>query len=275
MSAASPTITLTTDFGTRDSYVAQIKGVLLAVGPAHLRIVDLGHEIAPQDVREAAFFLRGAVPRFPAGTIHLAVIDPGVGSTRRPIAAEVAGQFLVGPDNGVFGWLLGESARVHALDPARVGLRELAATFHGRDLFAPAAARLACGSALDSLGDAILDPIQLAWPRTRSAGHAVLGEIVHVDRYGNLISNLERADLPAAPAACVVSIAGRDLGGVRTHYAEAVHGDALALFGSGGLLEIAVRDGNAAHALGASVSSAVQVASAVVESGGEVRPRSG
>jgi S-adenosylmethionine hydrolase len=263
MSAASATITLTTDFGTRDSYVAQIKGVLLAAGPAALRIVDLGHEIAPQDVREAAFFLRGAVPRFPPGTIHLAVVDPGVGSARRPIAAQACGgQFLVGPDNGVFGWLLDAGARVHAIDPARAGVRDLAPTFHGRDLFAPAAARLAHGAALAALGDALTDPVRLAWPEPRRGATEVLGEIVHVDRYGNLISNIERSDLPAAPDECLVSIAGRKVGRVRTHYAQVARAEALALFGSAGLLEIAVRDGSASGAIGARVSSEVRVVAA-------------
>lgn len=257
---APATITLTTDFGTRDSYVAQIKGVLLRAGPAALRIVDLGHEIAPQDVREAAFFLRCAVPRFAPGTIHLAVIDPGVGSARRPIAAQACGgQFLVGPDNGVFGWLLDAGARVHAIDPLRAGVRELAPTFHGRDLFAPVAAQLANGTELAVLGDAIADPVRLAWPEPRRTPSSVVGEVVHIDRYGNLISNLERADLPAAPDACAVSIAGVGVGRVRTHYAEAAREQALALFGSAGLLEIAVRDGSAALALGARVSSEVRV----------------
>lgn len=260
MTAPPVTITLTTDFGTRDSYVAQVKGVLLAAGPAALRIVDLGHEIAAQDVREAAFFLRGAVPRFAAGTIHLAVIDPGVGGARRPIAAQACGgQYLVGPDNGVFGWLLDASARVHAIDPARAGVRELAPTFHGRDLFAPVAAKLAHGVGLAALGDAIADPVRLAWPAPRRTSAAVLGEIVHVDRYGNLISNVARADLPGPPEACRVSIAGRNVGRVRTHYAEASRDEALALFGSAGLLEIAVRDGNAAAAIGAGVCSEVRI----------------
>jgi S-adenosylmethionine hydrolase len=259
MTAAPATITLTTDFGTRDSYVAQMKGVLLAAGPAALRIVDLGHEIAPQHVREAALFLRSAVPRFPAGTIHLAVIDPGVGSARRPIVAEAGGQLLVGPDNGVFGWLLDAGARVHAIDPARLGLRGIAPTFHGRDLFAPAAARLARGAAPASLGDAIVDPVRLAWPQPSRSPSAVIGEIVHIDRYGNLISNLERGDLPAPPEVCLVSIAGIEVGRVRTHYAEAEPEEGLALFGSAGLLEIAVRDGHAARAIGARVSSEVRV----------------
>src|SRR5690349_4095021 len=111
----APIITLTTDFGLRDSYVAQLKGVLLALGPPDLRIVDLSHEIGPQRVREAAFFLREAVPRFPPGTIHVAVVDPGVGSARRPLAAEAAGQLLVGPDNGLFGPLLRGVSRTHAI----------------------------------------------------------------------------------------------------------------------------------------------------------------
>lgn len=250
-------ITLTTDFGTRDSYTAQVKGVLLRRGPPDLRILDLGHEIGAQNVREGAFFLRSVVPAFPAGTIHLAVVDPGVGSARRAIAAQASGQLLVGPDNGLFGFVLGPAARVHqiALD-ARAAP---ASTFHARDVFAPAAARLACGEALAALGPQILDPVLLAWPAPHLRAAAVHGEIVHVDRFGNLISNIERAHLPSA-AHARVALSGRALGEIRDHYAEAAAGGLLALFGSDGLLEIAVRDGSAAAVTGASLGSEVVVA---------------
>jgi S-adenosylmethionine hydrolase len=255
----TPTITLTTDFGTRDSYVAQVKAVLLERGPADLRIVDLGHEIAPQALREGAFFLRTAVPRFPRGTIHLAVIDPGVGSARRPLAVESEGQLLVGPDNGLFGWLLGPHARAHTI--ARDPNAAVASTFHARDLFAPAAARLACGEPLEALGPELGDPLILRWPEPELGERRVSGEIVHVDRYGNLISNVTRAHVPAPSRAHVVLL-DRELGVPRDHYAQAASGELLALFGSEGLLEVAARDANAAQITGASVGTELHVLTA-------------
>lgn len=250
-----PIVTLTTDFGTRDSYVAELKGVLLQQGPADLRIVDLTHEIAAHDVREAAFFLRAAVPRFPAGTIHVAVIDPGVGSARHAIVAQSGGQFLVGPDNGIFAWVLDASARVHRLPvPAAASV---SATFHGRDLFAPAAARLALGVAVQDLGPALADPVRLAWPEPTVEHARVIGEVVHVDRFGNLITNLERNTLPRVPLH--IRLGGQPIGPLRDHYAEVSAGALIALIGGAGLLEVAARDESAAQVLGAGLGARVDV----------------
>ena len=251
----STTVTLCTDFGARDSYVAQLKGVLLRLGPADLRIIDLSHEIGAQDVREAAFFLRCALPRFPPGTIHLAIVDPGVGSARRALAAEAGGQRLVGPDNGIFGFVLDANARVHALAPPSA--QSVSSTFHGRDVFAPAAARLACGEPLAALGPAIVDPVRLSWPRPIADGAKLRGEIIHVDRFGNLISNLERGALPGGRVR--VSLAGRAVGALRDHYAEVRQGALLALIGSEGLLEVAVRDGAANALTCAGVGALIEV----------------
>lgn len=251
------TITLCTDFGTRDSYVAQLKGVLLQQGPADVRLVDLSHEIGPHDVREGAFFLRCAVPRFAAGTIHLAVVDPGVGSARRALVAEARGQYLVGPDNGLFGFLLDAGARVHAIASV-ASATTVSATFHGRDVFAPVAARLARGEPLAAFGPAIADPVRLAWPQAMVAATGARGEVVHVDRYGNLISNLERSALPSGRLR--VSLAGRAVGRLRDHYAQVGEGGLLALIGSEGLLEVAVRNGSAAAVTGAGRGVLVEVA---------------
>jgi hypothetical protein len=250
----NPTITLCTDFGTRDSYVAQLKGVLLQRGPAALRIVDLGHEIGAQNVREAAFFLRCAVPRFAPGTIHLAVVDPGVGSARRGLVAEANGQLLVGPDNGIFGWLLPASAQVHALASTSGAV---SSTFHGRDVFAPVAARLAHGEALSAFGPRLIDPVRVPWPQPTCAGACASGEVVHVDRFGNLITNLDRATLPAGTVR--VSVGDRVVGPLRDHYAAVGQGELLALIGSEGLLEVAVRDGSAAVLTGAGIGAAIKI----------------
>jgi S-adenosyl-L-methionine hydrolase (adenosine-forming) len=253
------TITLTTDFGTRDSYVAQLKGVLLQLGPAALRIVDLSHEIGAQNVREAAFFLRCAVPRFAPGTVHLAIVDPGVGSARRALVAEARGQYLIGPDNGIFGWLLDAGAHVHALTatPQSAPGGSVSSTFHGRDVFAPAAARLARGEALAVFGPRVVDPVRLAWPQPVRSGARTSGEVVHVDRFGNLISNIERDALPAGPS--WVSLGAEPIGPLRDHYAEVGQGALLALIGSEGLLEVAVRDGSAAVVMGVGVGAKVEV----------------
>jgi S-adenosylmethionine hydrolase len=249
-------ITLTTDFGTRDSYVAQVKGVLLSLGPPALQLVDLGHELAPHDVREGALFLRAAVPRFPDGTIHLAVVDPGVGSARRALAVEVAGQRLVGPDNGLFGWSLAQGARVHQIE-APPGTSAVSSTFHARDVFAPAAARLAHGEPLAALGARVRDALTLAWPEPEAGTDAVQGEVIHVDRFGNLITNIERAHVRLTGARVVAF--GRTLPAIRDHYAQVAPGELLALFGSEGLLEIAARDASAARITGAGVGSPVAV----------------
>jgi S-adenosyl-L-methionine hydrolase (adenosine-forming) len=257
---AAPIVTLTTDFGTRDSYVAQMKGVLLRLGPPELRVIDLGHEITAQSVREAALFVRECVPRFPEGTIHLVVVDPGVGSARRALARSWEGQRLVGPDNGVFGWLPPSDQPVlaHGIETPSDAI---SATFHGRDLFAPAAARLARGEPLDALGPAIADLQGLSWPSAVLRGDQLYGEVLHIDRFGNVITNLDRGDRHLLTADnATVSLRGRPIGPIREHYAQAQPGELLALYGSSGLLEIAVRDGSAALIVSAAVGDQVSVA---------------
>jgi S-adenosylmethionine hydrolase len=257
-------ITLTTDFGTRDSYVAQMKGVLYAEGPGDLEIVDLTHEIAPQQVLEAALFVRAAVPRFPVGTIHVVVVDPGVGGERQALLCEHAGQFLLGPDNGVLSLALTGTFRALALRPERFVATEPSATFHGRDLFAPAAARVARGALPAQLGDIVADVERIAWPRVEVRRSELRGQVLQVDRFGNLISNVSRADLAAW-------IPEREWGRLRVVvgssaplpivrcYADATPGSPIALFGSSGLLELAVTNESAAATLAASVGAELSV----------------
>lgn len=251
-------VTLSTDFGTRDPYVAEMKGVLYSEGPAALCVVDLSHELAPFEVRGAALFVRAALPRFPAGSVHVVVVDPGVGSARRPIAASVRGQLMVGPDNGVFGLLYDGSEQVVEIAP---DARALSSTFHGRDLFAPAAARLAAGASLESLGPPLDTYVRAELPVVAQHGDALHGEVVHVDRFGNLITNIEARALRACfgERALRVEIAGHAVDGLVDHYAQVAPGELLALIGSGGLLEVAARERDAAQRLGAHVGSAVCV----------------
>jgi S-adenosylmethionine hydrolase len=242
-----PIITLLSDFGTADGYVAEVKGVLLSVTP-DVHLVDLTHEIPPQDVELARLTLARCWRRFPPGTVHLAVVDPGVGTTRECLAVESDGRFLVGPDNGILSpalLLAGARAVTIAVSPAA------SHTFHGRDVFAPAAAALATGTPLDSLGEPAESPVIR---RTREAvkreDGAVLGEVIAIDRFGNAITNLLGA------RAGVVAAGGRPVP-IRNTYADVASGAVVALSGSTGLLEIAVRDGSAAATLGLTRGSTI------------------
>ena len=187
-------ITLLTDFGVRDEYVGCLKGVILGLNPRAV-LVDLSHEVPPQDIRAGAFILAATAPFFPTGTIHLAVVDPGVGTSRRPLAARCRGQFWVGPDNGLFHLIFagqGDLEIVSLENPAYFR-PQVAATFHGRDLFAPVAAHLSLGVDLRQLGPTVTDPIRLPWPEPTFTAKIIRGEIIHVDRFGNLVSNIAAA----------------------------------------------------------------------------------
>jgi S-adenosyl-L-methionine hydrolase (adenosine-forming) len=236
-------ITLLTDFGTADGYVAEMKGVLSTLAP-DVSLLDLTHDIPPQDITAARLALARCWRRFPVGTVHLVVVDPGVGTSRAALAVASEGRFLVGPDNGVL------SPALFALDAQVVQLvvpDSASPTFHGRDVFAPAAARLATGTALDELGERLLHPVRLRTPAPRRDANGTLhGEVLTIDRFGNAITNL----MPAPGALPQAVVAGmHTLRTVRT-YAEAEDGEAVALVGSSGWLELAVGNGNAAATLG-------------------------
>ncbi len=254
-------VTLTTDFGTRDPYVAAMKGVLLRACP-ELRVLDLGHEIAPHDVLEGALFLAGALPHFPAGTVHIAVVDPGVGSERRPIAVRAGGQTVVAPDNGLLTLFLRayEPEAAHVIANVDFMAAEVSATFHGRDIFAPAAARLACGASLDAAGPPLEAIVTLDVPEpTRTADGAVRGEVIHLDRFGNAITNIPRVMVEATERT-EIHVAGRSLGGLRRTYVDVAAGQPLALIGSSGHIEIAVNGGSAANVLGLRRGDPVELA---------------
>ncbi len=253
-------VTLTTDFGTRDSYVAQLKGVLLSRCD-DLRVQDLTHEIAAHDVLEGALFLASAVPTFPAGTVHLAVVDPGVGSARRAIAVEVANQHVVCPDNGLL-TLLGRAHTIeaaHELTNPQLRRGPVSPTFQGRDVFAPAAAHLACGGALADVGAPLSAIVELDLPSPERITDGVRGAIMHVDRFGNATTNIPASALGPLGGLRVQG-GGLDLPLLRT-YADAKPGEALALIGSSGYLEVAVRAGSAAQALGLQRGGVVRVVS--------------
>jgi S-adenosylmethionine hydrolase len=256
-------ITLTSDFGQADWYVGAMKGVILSIAP-DVMLVDISHEIRPHDIRQAAFILYAAVPCFPPGSIHLVVVDPGVGGARRPVAVRTGGPALfVAPDTGVLSYVLAAAhdppALAVVLNDPHFHRQPVSRTFHGRDIFAPAAAHLARGLPLESLGDPIADlvtfPVPAPLPRP---GGGWQGHVLHIDRFGNLILDVREEDLGAAAEGVVVEVAGRRIVGLARAYAEAAPGELLAYVGSTrGHLEVAIREGNAAESLGLAVGDGV------------------
>jgi len=235
-----PIVTLLSDFGTADGYVAEVKGTILSRAPEAV-IIDVAHDLPPHDIEGGRLAIARYWRKFPGGTVHFAVVDPGVGSARRPLAVESDGRFLVGPDNGLLSpALLLAGAKAVEL-PVPTGASP---TFHGRDVFAPAAALLAAGAHLDALGSPAVDP-QLRRTREarRIAEGVIEGVVITVDRFGNAVTNL------LAAHGGVVEVGQLHLPVLRT-YADVAPGTPLALVGSSGLIEIAVRDGNASALLG-------------------------
>jgi S-adenosyl-L-methionine hydrolase (adenosine-forming) len=260
--APRPLITLLTDFGTRDAYVASLKGVILSLNP-EAQLVDLSHEVPPQDIRTGAFILAEAAAYFPPDTIHLGVVDPGVGGRRRALAARCRGRYWVGPDNGLFHLIFH-----HASDLAVVSLEnpayfrpQVSATFHGRDIFAPVAAHLSLGADLDHCGPRITDPIPLNFPEPEFSSVAIKGEIVYVDRFGNLVSNLPAAEVTSrlAEPGWRLKAGALSLRGLARTYTDVPPGEFLALMGSHGFIEIACAMDNAARRLNAGVGLAVEM----------------
>jgi S-adenosyl-L-methionine hydrolase (adenosine-forming) len=247
-----PIITLLTDFGTADAYVAELKAVLLTAVP-QATLVDLTHAVPPGDLRAAAYLVGRVWRRFPHGTVHLAVVDPGVGTVRAALAFGRDGHWFVGPDNGLFTPVLHDAAVEIVTLPIPAGA---APTFHGRDLFAPAAAALAGGAALHTLGEPFAGvPHRLSYREPHYEGKVIVGEVVYVDRFGTLVTNLT-PDL--VPDYAVLEVEGLDIGPLRRTFGDVPTGGLLAYLGSGGQVEVAVRDGSAARRLGLGVGGRIR-----------------
>lgn len=241
--APSGVVTLLTDFGTADTYVGVMKGVLLDRAPG-VQPVDLTHAVPPQDVVQASWHLARAVDYFPSGTVHVAVVDPGVGSARAILVAEDRGQAMLAPDNGLLGPVLSPDATVYELDVERFALPERSRTFHGRDVFTPAAAALAAGLAPWEAG-ARTDAWQRgAWPEAEERPGGLVIAALFADHFGNLVTTLGASRLEGADWS--VQLGGEELPLVKT-YADVEPGAGLALIGSAGTLEISVREGSAAE----------------------------
>lgn len=255
----SKIVTLTTDFGRSDSYVAAMKGRILSLlGDVHL--VDVTHEVPLGNVMRGALVVRDIAPYYPQGTVHLVVVDPGVGTERRPLIVRTGWLFGVGPDNGVLS-LLWEGERrpsFFEIDEQAVAQGPVSSTFHGRDLFAPAAALLAQGVQPEQIGRPLADAVELELPRPRREGQSVVGEVLYHDRFGNLVTNIRRDHLPGDPQDLLVELAGQTILGLVRTYVQGGAGP-VALLGSTGLLEVAVRDGSAYQELRADFGTPVRL----------------
>lgn len=257
-----PVISLLTDFGTKDGFVGTMKGVIWKIAP-DAQIADISHEIAPQNVMEGAIALWRAVPYFPAGTVHIAVVDPGVGTQRRAMAALVGNQYFVGPDNGLFTPLIEDAAKAGQplvfvdLDKPQYWLPAVSRTFHGRDIFAPVGAHLAAGVPLESLGTPFTNPVLLSLSRPQKTDTGFIAHITVVDAFGNLTT-----DLPASEVAgknVFIRIKGREVDGISPSYGHRKPGELIALLDSEGFLEVAVVNGSGARVTGSKVGDAVEV----------------
>jgi S-adenosylmethionine hydrolase len=258
--APSGIVTLLTDFGLDDAYVGIVKGVILGINPA-ARLVDLTHAIPPQQVLRGALALDAAYRVFPRGTVHLAVVDPGVGGPRRALALEADGHYFVGPDNGLFGFLRADR-RLRAVRLANPAYRRdgaMSRTFHARDVFAPAAAHCSLGVPLERFGPSVRHPLGLDWPRPSRSDRRLVGQVLLADRFGNLLTNLAPGDLPGPRADCVLEIGGQRIEGIVGTYGERPLRALGAVVDSSGRVEIFVREGSARERLGVGPGAAVSL----------------
>jgi S-adenosylmethionine hydrolase len=239
-------IALITDFGTQDYYVGAMKGVILSINP-QASIIDITHDIEPQNILSAAFVLSACYRDFPQGTIFVAVVDPGVGSERRAIVVEANGSCFVGPDNGIFSFVLGEGPMVYSLENDHYFYKPVSSTFHGRDIFAPVAAHLSLGVAPGDFGPRIGEAVQLSgiYPEIQGP-NTISGRIIHTDRFGNLVTNIT---VDAAGEVFELMIADRSITELRQSYSGGEPGKPFAVAGSAGFIEVSVNGGSAAELL--------------------------
>lgn len=245
-------ITLLTDFGTQDYFVGAMKGVILSRN-WNAQIVDITHDSPPQDIQSAAFNLLSIYKDFPSGTIHVAVVDPGVGSDRRALVVDCGGRFFVGPDNGLFSWICEREGdcRAFSLTEPRFFRRPVSSTFHGRDIFAPVAAALSLGQEPQEFGPAVSEIVQLESLEPNITDHTINGRIIHIDRFGNCITNVTSPMLAARaePTAWKISLNGQEINSFHSFFAEAGAKEIFCTAGSAGFLEISVRNASAAKIL--------------------------
>ena len=246
-------VTLITDFGFLGEYVGAMKGAILKVNP-RCQVIDVTHQIEPQDVLRASFILKNTYPYYPGGTVHVVVVDPGVGTGRRPVVLQKNGHLFVGPDNGVFTFLLSDKGRTEGYEITRKEffLSPLSETFHGRDLFAPVAGHLSLGRDPSRFGPRAGGFMRVEWPAPQMKGKNLLGRILFTDSFGNLITNISREEYGGLMKGRPLQIKGKGwrIDHVHRTYGQGKPGQPMALFGSAGLLEIAVNRGSAKKTLG-------------------------
>jgi len=250
---ADPIITLTTDFGTSDHLVGSMKGVILNINPA-ARIVDINHNVVPYDILDGALTIAHAYRYFPPRTIHVVIVDPGVGTDRRPLLVSGEKQFFVAPDNGVLSVIYErESCTVRHITAEHYFLSPVSPTFHGRDIFSPVAAWLSKAWQTEAFGEVVTDQVRFTMPKAKSSGEAVKGVVLRVDGFGNLMTNLTTEDIPAAAwssGAIKLAVNGKEVRKFGQTFASGNPGEPIAVLGSAGFIEIAVNRGNAARTLG-------------------------
>jgi hypothetical protein len=248
-------ITLTTDFGLSDPFVGIMKGVILGIAP-RAQLVDITHDILSYDVLEAAYLIESTCRYFPLGTVHVVVVDPGVGSARRPLAAVSGGHLFIAPDNGVLSGVF--QTEVYHITNRSLFLNSVSQTFHGRDIFAPVAAHLARGTPIESVGPRILDFLKKPLPKPRPQGDKMVGFVIRIDKFGNIITNLRREHLGPD---FTIRVAGLSITSLRSTFSEAEPGEFFAIEGSTGYIELALNQGSAADKLNVERGAEIEVES--------------
>lgn len=260
-----PIVTLTTDFGTNDHFVGAVKGVILDIVP-EAAIVDISHAVQAFDVLDGALTISQAYAYFPTGTVHMVVVDPGVGTTRRPIIASSDGYHFVAPDNGVLSMVYAREERIHVrhITSDHYFRQPISSTFHARDVFAPVAGYLAKMVDSHKFGDEVEDYVRFAAPKPKPSGdNRIRGVVLKVDRFGNLITNVTPEDLPAlfaGKAGFKITVGSKEISEIRTAYAEGAPGEVFGILGSMGYLEIVANRAAAAQLTGAGKGSEVSIA---------------
>lgn len=257
----SPIITLTTDFGLQDHYVSVMKAVILGIAP-NVRMVDVSHQIPPQDIMAGAWVVRNSSMHFPSGTIHLVVVDPGVGTMRAPVAIQIKDQIFVGPDNGIFSLIADDfDYKAWRLTNKKYWLQKPSNTFHGRDIFSPVAAHLANGAPIDQFGEPLEELVTYRWAVPISDKDGIQGWIIHIDRFGNLISNIS-ADMirkSVGKSRFRIYVGNTILDELVTSFGSVPDGEPAAYIGSSGTLEIAINKGNAGEMLGVQKGAQISI----------------
>lgn len=262
MSSDSRIITLTTDFGTQDYYVSAMKAVILGIIP-EARLIDVSNDIPPQDIMAGAWVLRNAAFLFPKGTVHLAVVDPGVGTARRPLVVEIDGQYFVGPDNGLFSLLAEKEYRAFEITNTDYLRTDPSNTFHGRDIFAPTAAHLLSGVPIEAFGKQIPELISYRWAAPINDQEGIQGMVLHIDHYGNLISNIPAEYIQEVEdrGRFKIYVGSAIMNSLSRTFADVPDGEPAAIIGSSGMLEVIINKGNASEMLSVQKGASISVVS--------------